>query len=308
MVMSDISISKMKKKPEEIYLNVIGRMRGVCKNWNNGLCTYPGGCKCEYGADMIKKKYEILGEYAKYTMDDFKGRAKDHGKRQGAKLKPPSLTKAKKSLVDFCFKGIENINSDENPYGPSWWRHSIMQERRESGDNVVIFGRDSGTKQLNPYTKSRSQSMLRRQGRTMAGTLILSQAIEMRKLPKYTSETYEWVEYDLLSQTLMTAASPRAIESEVERCQMKAVDWRNTDWLMIDGINLGSEVDRGRQFRASVLNSFFQQRKALDLPSILVFQFDVDSTDLEDFEDHFGSTLTKIAYSNETHRIVLDSK
>lgn len=126
--------------------------------------------------------------------------------------------------------------------------NSVLQRRLANGNNVAIYGGDNG-----PC------------GRTMVASIIMKEAIKMRLFtPDIISQTYDWVDFGTLVQELFEGSE-------------YIPHYRTADWLVVDNICLKTESDNQRTFKTDMLDPFFMYRLKNNLPTILVFQYDIRS-------------------------------
>lgn len=247
----------------------------------------PRNCYCETCAQVqVHIECVIPDEYQKFELNDFTGVVKD-GKRV---IKPTIVSEARNQLISYCWEGI----GDGEEYDfKTWWDRSIMEKRRRNGNSIIIYG--------NPWasgiTGSGVRTFKQALGRTMLAAIVMKEAIRMRARPNHMADSYAWVSYTKLYDRLMSHATSGDYADEVSTYQ-------SADWLCVDGFEIEKQNEATRQFKAKVLDLFFDERMNAGLPNILVFQDDI-SQEMLDLRSEFGLSVNSLISSSKTTRVKL---
>lgn len=257
---------------------------------------HPIDCICgRAGVIWAYRQFFIPSGYGDFTFDHFDG--DNRGNQREKILSSDVLLKAKQALVRYCFKNVESLEYDEK----EWLDKSIMDERRNLGHSLVIYG--------NPYKiisvpassssgKPEPKAVKKKIGRTFMASLVMREAINLKWRPGHDGDSYCYERYDQLVQRLMKQADgDKGYDQEINV-------YKDADWLVIDEISLRKESDATKRYRTSVLNSLFGERIAAGLPNILVFQDDISKI-ANDLEQEFGSFIADIIRNKKTHKIAL---
>lgn len=191
--------------------------------------------------DMIIDK-----EYRGLSVFDIDGNTKSKVKA----LDPKEALRAKnlvcKYIWGYNWQQLMKVHKSEDGIRKYIATNSVLMRRLKNGNNVAIYGGSNG-----PC------------GRTMIASIIMKEAIKMRLfVPDIVSHTYDWVDFQTLTQDL------RDDSQEVS-------DYRTADWLVVDDICLKTESPKQISFRTNLLDPFFTYRLKNNLPTILVFRYDI---------------------------------
>jgi hypothetical protein len=240
-------------------------------------CPNPSQCSCVVAAEILAYKKSVIPDpYWRYKITDFDGLS---DKREQL-LEDQVALRAKRSVIEYCWRGVTLNNVDDMMSKGMLQDHSIMDERLAKGVNVIVYADNENWK----------RGSLRR-GRTMVASLIMSAAIDRRIVPGNHVQTYDWIQYPLLKGML-------------KNDDMGVAAIKTCDWLVVDDIT--PEQNGSRAMKAmwsNFLDTFFFERLKEGLPTILVFRFDVLKTPA--MSDELGVAMTKIVCDNKTHAISL---
>jgi len=231
-------------------------------------------CACAAAAETRAYMEVVIPKpYSSLSLKDFNGKDKS-GK---VICNDNILRKVKKELAMYCWKGIDFKNIDS--YSPEQLNSkSIISQRREECENLVIYADE----------ESNSSDVT---GKSFVASLAMKEAIKNRVLNGRSSESYDWIQYSVLKQRLIS--DPDSLSNT--RC---------SDWLVVDDIISESQSTRNQKsLISSKLDSFFYERLEGGLPTIFVFRFDV-TLDHSVIEDYYGLTLAKIV--KNSHKISLN--
>lgn len=199
---------------------------------------------------------------------------------------------ARDVILKYAWKGVD----PESGYDPSWISKSVLEQRRENGNSLIIYGNQWKPKQEAGQLKLFKQPL----GRTMIAAIIMKEAIFQRLLGGHATDTYAWVPFTTLYNRLFDKANgSTTYDDEISL-------YEEADWLVVDGIQVGKMNDAGRTFRANVLEKLFGERMDKNLPNILVFQDDISQFD--DLSHDFGPTINSIINSRKTFRVAMVEK
>ena len=164
-----------------------------------------------------------------------------------------------------------------------------MEQRLNDGISVVIHGES--------FSLDHGKLHHRQLGKTLLASIIIKEAIRLKFLDGHVGDSYEWADFSYMCKRLMAQAEgERSYEDEID-------NWEEADWLVVDSITFNDKTANGRQFRANVLEKVFVERKDKKLPSILVFQDDLNRCD--DLKGEYGPALSEIITSRKTMKICL---
>lgn len=184
-----------------------------------------------------------------------------------------------KFIWGYSWSDLKNIYKTEDNIKKYISRNSVLMRRLKNGNNVAIYGGLNGAC-----------------GRTMIASIIMKEVIKMRLFtPDIVSQTYDWVDF----QTLISSLRENTIE---------VPDYRTADWLVVDNIYVEKGESRGsRAYRSGLLDPFFMYRLKNNLPTILVFQYDIRSG-TEALYRTLGIGISSIVNSPRICRIPLNKR
>ena len=216
----------------------------------------------------------IPESFEKFTIFDFKGSCKD------IKLKREIALKAKDVICQYCWG--ETWGKIDQKFSTKLQKKeflrdgSVMMERLRGGNNVVVFGKSTV-----PI------------GRTICASIIMKQAIKLRMLPGQIGQTYDWIDFSILKESLRKDTD-------------SSVDCRTCDWLVVDNITTTSFASNAqRAFITDLITPFFIGRLNNKLSTILVFRFDIRNKSIN-LEEDMGVGISKIINSDRTFIIPLN--
>jgi len=216
----------------------------------------------------------IPEDFRSYTIFDF------NGKSTNRSLLPPDIaSNARNIICNFCWglpwKIIEERHKIDEEKKIFFRNNSIILKRMNRGNNIAIFGKSDG-----PI------------GRTMVASIVMKEAIRLRMRPKNIGHTYDWVDFPSLKDSLRNDAPSLA-------------DCRSCDWLVIDDITKHSFPSlKQRAYLSDLFDPFFMYRLKNNLPTILVFKFDIrDQT--ENLESTMGLGISNMVNNKKTIKIPL---
>lgn len=246
-----------------------------------------GFCYCRQSAELWAYIESVVPEgYSKYTILDFTGQIAKSNDRERVLSNTKSL-EVKNKICEYCW-GVNwqqvitkyPLPKDQRKFLNS---HSIIDKRLKSGKNVVIYGSES--KQL---------------GRSLIATIIMKEAIKLRKQKGYQGQTYAWVDMPFLRKLLINDSTP------YNKTSYDLAFYKTCDWLVVDNIiDNVAYSDKHSSFQKDLFDPFFIERFKSELPTILIFKFDIQpETSL--VEKKMGIGLSNFINSKETTIISLE--
>jgi DNA replication protein DnaC len=243
----------MTRVEEKIHLS-LRLLQESCKQ-------YPGCldfCRCRALAEVLGYHSAFIpSKYANLEISDFTGKV--GGKRVAS---AESVASATASFMSFCF---DDPKVPKNSARSKLNSMSVMDARFSSGCSVFIYG-DAPKSSAKPDSGATGKSFL--------AALILKEAIWRRMFKGNEALSYRF-------------ASIHDLIGEVYDKNQSDSSWL-TDWLVIDDISTG--VGRGMD---SVLDQIISRRRTLNLPTILVLEFDASSIDIK-LSDIIGHMAAKL--------------
>lgn len=220
----------------------------------------------------------IEKEYRKLSIFDFNGETKSKQKA----LEPKEAMRAKnlvcKYIWGYSWQELHEKFRTESEIKKYIACNSVLKRRLENGNNVAIYGGTNG-----PC------------GRTMVASIIMKEAIKMRLfVPNVVTHTYDWVDFQTLTESI------RDNDKEVP-------DYRTADWLVVDNICCKKESEKQVSFRTNLIDPFFMYRLKNNLPTILVFQYDIRAR-REALYKTLGIGVSNIVNSPRVCRIPLSKR
>jgi len=259
--MKDISILKKK------FMKMIAKKN--CGVDDMSRCPNGDMCECDQAAEIKAYLCSVLpSPYYNLTIDDFTGKNKDV-----QLLDPVIAIAAKKQIIKYCWGDIP-IEKFNTMSSLERREKSVLNERLKEGRNVVIHSDNNNKK-----------------GKTFAASLIIQEAIKNRAMPGNYTQTYDWLEFSLLSY-YMKREDPILNSS------------RSADWLVIDDIIGVIQSKNSDAYISSIINPFFIERLQDKLPTIFVFRFDIFDPTFS-LEEKFGTAISKIVEDTRTFKIAI---
>ena len=188
----------LKKKGEEHY-------REICPHKIEGK-EHPYVCPCTKAAHIWAfRECFIPEDYCNLTLDNFDGEVNSE-----KVLSPNVVLKAKQAFGKYCF-GTKDIE-DYDPKDMKWLDKSIMDNRREHGHSLVIYGNPYRCVQVptssSTFGKSNVKAFKRPIGCTMLASLVLREAINLRHRPGHEGDSYYFEKaFSLLVDRLLRQAT-----------------------------------------------------------------------------------------------------
>ena len=234
-------------------------------------------CYCKQNAEIWAYIEYVLPEgYEKLTVFDWDGFSKN-GKQV---LPTATATEVKNVICNFCWgKSWIDLKShfegDEEKIKQYMNKHSIMSNRLRDGNCVVIHGVGKGI------------------GSSMCASIIIKEAIKLRKLAGQRGQTYNWIDMSSLK---------KAVEDDYSYSSesLVAANCISSDWLVVDDIpSMGMSTHR-----RDLMNAFFMARLKAKKPTILIFKFNIENTTF-DLDEAIGTGVRRVIQSKRTTTITL---
>ncbi|MFA5598966.1 MAG: hypothetical protein WDA06_00080 [Phenylobacterium sp.] len=273
--MKDITDIKKKLFKQIAFQNCKVTSLSQCKNKDN--------CTCLVAAEMAAYiKVLIPSSYANLTIKDFNGMSLNKTEQL---IGIDVALKVKKQLIDICWGGL-TINDIREKDIAELNKFSTIDNIYELGKNIAIYA--------SSYTFVDGIVTKKKSGKTLCASIIMKEAIKRRiAATKNQSHTYEWINFDSLIYHL-------ANKDSVESSYLKTANW-----LVIDNIKDVLDMStKMKSYYAHLLDVFFYERIENNLPTIMVFNFDIDES-ASIANDSFGSALSQILNRTNTVRIKL---
>jgi len=222
----------------------------------------------------------VPDDFSGYSIFDFNGYSinkKNNSKIYAISKKVAAIAKDK--ICNYCWgmrwQDIQK-KKEENPDSINVFlkNKSIMDKRREYGNNVIIHGQSDA-----PI------------GRTMVASIIMREAIRLRVTKGAIGDTYDWVDYSKLFHS-------------IEQDTTDLAYYKSCDWLVIDNIQKKARSDKQTTLMSDMVDPFFWDRYNHQQPTILVCKFDIRDK-MFDLEKTFGVSFGRIIDSKKTFNIPL---
>jgi hypothetical protein len=255
---------------KKIYTKKIAKK--FCGIDDISLCPNKDKCSCKIAAEVKAYMHTVIpSPYYKLDIDDFTGKSDE-----GRLLSSDTALRVKEKIVKYCWGDSMNLKEFNEIPRQNRNNFSVMDFRRRRCDNVVIFA-DSET-----YGASFSKKT----GKTFVAALIMQEAIKRRAYPGNLVQTYDWVPFSSLLNSIISG------EPEV-------ASYKSSDWLVVDDITgFKSSVNKDA-YISSVIDPFFFDRIKDRLPTIMVFRFDIGRLAVS-ISTKYGTAIEKIVKDKNT--------
>ncbi len=277
------------------------QFRSTCPHCKAAPCPC---AVCEKSAEVWAYINELIPESCQTKgLKDWVGLAPDH---KAPVISDEVLIAAKKKLVQYCWGKIE-FDGDTDFDTKEMLKKSVIGKRREFGHSLVIHGNamvstakrevdENDNSFLNKGVKQYQHTphvYKKPLGKTLLASIVLKEAIRRRILPKHACDTYEWVSFPTLKARVMSKDDA-------------VIDYLAADWLVVDNI---ARIDKGSEnskaYQLEKIDAVFMERIEHRLPTILVFQFDIDQYPA--LHEEVGLGMAQIVADRNTTKISLTS-
>jgi hypothetical protein len=261
-----------------------------CKNWRDEVCRAEGECACRTASEMWGFIHTVIPrDCQRLSLKDFTGESP-----RGGRLPENVVVKARNQIMKYCWdlvpkNGVEFDLIDFD--SPEMLQRSVIDKRRENGNCLVIHC-DSlqAKKEVTPRTAKKGELPVVRKlqtGKTLLASIVMKEVIRRRVFAGHRADTYDWVSFP----TLRAHVSERNTE--------EVADYKMADWLVVDGITkLNVASEKAMHYQLDRLDALFSQRADDGLPTILVFQFDLDMC--VNLEEEIGVGMARIVNDKST--------
>lgn len=217
-------------------------------------------------------------EHRRLSIFDFTGETRSHKQALSSQEALRAKNQVCKYIWGYSWQEFKDKFKTEDKVRGHISCNSVLMRRWENGNNVAIYGGTNG-----PC------------GRTMIASLIMKEAIRMRMfVPNIVSHTYDWVDYQTLVDSLYDS-------------DLAVPAYRTADWLVVDNIYFKGESQAQIALRSNLTDSFFMYRLKNNLPTILVFQYDIRDMKTPLFKV-FGAGVSNIVNNPRVCRIPLNKR
>lgn len=283
------SLSKLKREYEQ-KLSMIFYHKSIDKCSSEESQTIRLAAEIKAYHDFILPTYPE--KFSKYSIADFNGNIDPSKKVMTAE----DALKAKMKISEFCWgitdpKELKYILSQDDK-SSILLQKSKLDQRLEENHNVVIYSRNKNIV-TDENNNIHVELDAKPKGRTLAASIIMKEAINLRSTEGHLSHDYGWVSFNSLKHCLTNKADKYEKIRSYTMCE----------WLVVDDIISEDLSDRAAAYLSSYLDSFFQDRLENDSCTILICKFDIESTN--NLEQHFGITMAKMINSEKTFKICL---
>ena len=236
--------------------------------------------KCSMMAE-VRAYIDLYVPEPNLNIFDFDGQISKDG--QSVRVIPEDIAiQAKDSICKYCwgrtwtnlFSEFKGNDKDISKY----MRHNSMMSRRlKEGAGLVIYGKSP-----------------EKIGRTLIASIALAEAIKLRIRKGQRGQSYDWVDF------------PR-LKDEIRNDTETAAQLRSCTWLVVDNIIRPHYASREQQaYLVDTIDSFFIDRVESNLPTILVFKFDIQQH--FNIEENMGVGISKIVQNKNTFLIPLSKE
>jgi len=234
-------------------------------------CNLQNQCICKLAAEVQAYLYKILPDgYQNFTIFDFDG----YDKNGNCLIDSNKVIQIKDEISKYCWgltcsevreMGVQDQLAVD--------QHSAMGQRHKQGHCVVIHG-DAD----------------KRVGRTLVASIMLREAIRRRFSSNLSAlHTYEWIEFAHL---------------KLYAKNDQLTNYQCADWLVVDNLEyVDQDAPRYiKNYITSIIDPFFISRFDRQLPTILVFKFNIHK---EPIQGLLGVGIDRIINNRNTTEIAL---
>ncbi len=249
--------------------------KGYCDLGNISLCKKEI-CRCRILSEIWAYIDVVIPEEFRHlSIFDFSGESKEEKNLVSSKI----VIETKNNICKYCWGmswiDVKKKYKVEFKIKDFFNHNSMMEKRRKNGNNVIIFGES-----LKPL------------GRTLIASIIIKEAIKLRMKNGDRGQSYDWVDFASLKDGIINDKD-------------EVVYYRSCDWLVVDNIECNlSSSEKQKFFLNDLVTPFFLGRQSDNLPTILVFKFDIRKKTFN-IGDFLGSGIDGIINNRKTLRIPL---
>jgi len=230
--------------------------------------------------------------FGNYTILDFNGYAINKKDNSKTITIPKAIAKRARNLIcKYCWNVPWRNIAEKKKQGQKAVQEylrtrSVMGKRYFDGNNIAIYGESK-----KPI------------GRTMLASIVMNEAIKLRHTKHVISHTYDWVDFSHLFREIERSMMDNDHKGG-DNDSKDLIGYKTCDWLVVDNIQKKLRSEKQNTLYSDFLDSFFHGRYESELPTILVFKFDIRDK-LFDFEKTYGIGLSKMLESDRTIKIPL---
>lgn len=249
----------------------------ILRDKNNGKISYTQDE--EQAMSLIAEREAIRMEivpkgYRNFNINNLTGFSESNEQI----LNDDSAAEAKKIIAKFLWPSLSMEDLREMRYDSmkeKFCSISYINNRYDNGINVVIYGGHQ-------------------KGKTLCASIIMNHIIDMHTYSsKNYAQIYDWVSFGILRENLRN-------KNDENITYLKGVDW-----LVVDDIGmLAGNARQAQKYDAYLLDSFFLSRMEDELPTIFIFNFDINKTNIV-WEDVYGVAVNKVIYNNDIIKVGL---
>lgn len=244
---------------------------------NNGIvsCTQDEEQAMSIVAEREAIRMEIVPKgYRQFNINSLTGFSKNNEQI----LDDDSAAESKKIILKFLWPSLTMDKLREMKYDSmkeKFCSISNVNYHYDNGSNIVIYGGHQ-------------------KGKTLCASIIMNHIIDMHTYnSKNYSQMYDWISFGILRESLRN-------RNDENVNYLKGVDW-----LVVDDIGmLAGNARQAQKYDSYLLDSFFLSRIEDELPTIFVFNFDINKTNIV-WEDLYGVAINKIISNSNTIKIGL---
>lgn len=291
------NLSKLKKEYED-------KLSNIFYNKNIEHCSPSESQTIRLAAEIKAYHDYILPNYpenfSKYSISDFNGIVSDREKV----LPTKKALAAKMKIAEFCWgitdpNELKHILSQDN-YTTILMKRNKLDERLTKNQNVIIYSQSDNNITTDEDNNIHVEINRKPKGRTLAASIIMKEAINLRSCKGHLSHDYKWVSFSSLKKYLLHRESDYDAQDKI---RSKIRSYQMCEWLVVDDIIEEDMSDRAASYTSAYLDSFFQERLENNSCTILICKFNIDNN--VNLEQYFGLTLSKMINSDKTFKICL---
>jgi hypothetical protein len=287
------------KDTSRLFEQYLAAYRSNCPHWTSSGCDSGHGCKCTAPAEVNAITRALLPPSCfDKNLSDFMGAVPGKDKPV---LSSEVVAVAKAVLVKYCWNDL-SFDGDTDFNAPAVLKRSVLTGRHANGTSLVIHGNSLRGHTTNSGSgdtfKHKLQVSNHSIGRTLLASIVMKEVVRQRSFPGHIGDTYEWISFPALKSRV------------TERDQDAVREYQTCDWLVVDAIHPLEKVsDNMKGYMLEKLNSVFVERSESRLPTILVFQYDIQADiDSNSLHEKVGLGLSQIVEDETTFRICLTDR
>jgi hypothetical protein len=242
----------------------------------------PQSLVCSAAAEIFAYIDNVIPEgVRKHTIFDFNGFYFDAITKDKKNILTDEVAVEVRNLIckycwDVSWEEIKARGGTKEEKMAFLRKHSVIMDRFEKGNNVVVYGESVG----------------RPLGRTLVASIIMKEAIKQRLSNRQKGQIYDWTDFSVLREIIRNRSD-------------ELYDYKSCEWLVVDNITKDYfKTDYQKSYMSELVNPFFLDRIAKGRVTILIFKFDI-TDELFSIEENMGVGLYSIVNSRKTFKIQL---